>query len=116
MRIIRTAPLAALTCLFALLLQTGAVSAGTTGGVSGDVVAAQGGAPVAGAKVTASSPAQLVTATTDGKGHFAILSLPPGRYTVTVSAPGYVDSQLTDLEIDADQTISIPTTQLTKPG
>ncbi len=69
--------------------------AGTTGGLSGSVVDAETSAPIAGAQVTASSPSQNATGTTDSTGHFTFLTLPPDTYTVTVAKNDY-------------QTISVP--------
>ena len=41
--------------------------------------------PIAGAQVTATSPSQSATVTTDAAGHFSFLTLAPDTYTVTVS-------------------------------
>src|SRR4029077_21222475 len=51
------------------------VLAGTSGGLTGTVVAQ--GAPVAGAKVTATSTSETVTTATDAGGHFSFVSLIP---------------------------------------
>ncbi len=79
----------AVVLLLTMLCQGTWALAGTTGGLSGTVVDAQSGAPVAGAKVTATSPSQTVTGTTDAAGRFAFLSLAPDTYTVAVEHSGY---------------------------
>ncbi len=58
--------------------------AGTTGSVTG-TVARVGGGPIAGARVTAISPSQTLTVTTDASGRFSMLSLAPDTYTISVS-------------------------------
>ena len=58
--------------------------ASVTGGLTGTVVDADTSAPIAGAQVTATSPSQSVTTTTDAAGHFTFLTLSPDTYTVTV--------------------------------
>lgn len=63
--------------------------AGVTGGLSGTVVSADTSAPIAGAQVTASSPSQVATSTTDAAGHFTFLTLAPDTYTVNASRSGY---------------------------
>src|SRR5215469_6659164 len=63
--------------------------AGVTGGLTGVAVDADTSAPVAGATVTAASPSQSATVTTDVAGHFAFLTLSPDTYTVTVTKSGY---------------------------
>src|SRR5580704_5810494 len=63
--------------------------AGTTGGLTGSVVDATSSAPVAGAVVTASSPSQSATITTDATGHFGFLTLAPDTYVVTVTKDNY---------------------------
>src|SRR4051794_32574845 len=52
-------------------------------------------APVAAARVTAVSEAgeAALEMLTDERGEFTLL-LPPGRYTVTVASPGFVDAAL----------------------
>ena len=79
----------ALVLLVAFVCQGTWALAGTTGGLSGSVVDADNSAPVAGAQVTASSPSQNATGTTDATGHFTFLTLPPDTYTVTIAKSGY---------------------------
>ena len=52
----------------------------------------EAGKPIAGASITASNPDQApatFTASTDGKGRFAILGLRRGSWTFSVAAPGF---------------------------
>jgi hypothetical protein len=74
-----------------LLLLAASASAQTTGAISGRIFDAQSKRPVAGASVTASSPALQgeETARSDSGGEFAIGLLPPGRYTLFIQAEGH---------------------------
>ncbi len=86
------------------LCLAGAASADTvTGQVVGWVVDAQTGKPVAGATVTASSPAWIdQTVTTDAKGYYVLSMLPPAIYTITASAPGYGKLAPSDVRVMLD--------------
>jgi hypothetical protein len=79
----------ALITLVAFASQGTWTLAGTTGGLSGVVIDSTTSAPIAGATVTANSPSQSATATTDASGHFTFLTLSPDTYTVTASKTGY---------------------------
>lgn len=70
----------------------GNAQAQNTGGLSGTVVSMQlrPQRVVAGAKVLAHSGAVETSTTTDKRGNFIFLSLPPGLVQVQVLAPGYV--------------------------
>ena len=83
--------------------------AGVTGGLTGTVVDADTSAPVAGAQVTAASPSQSATATTDAAGHFSFLTLAPDTYTVTVTKKGYQPTSVPGQVVFADtvQTVTI---------
>jgi hypothetical protein len=94
----------AVLVLVAMLCQGTSVLAGTTGGLSGTVVDATTKQPLSGAKVTAASPSQIATATTDNGGHFQFLSLAPDTYTVSVEAAGYQGTSLSGVNIVADNT------------
>jgi Carboxypeptidase regulatory-like domain/TonB dependent receptor len=76
--------------------------AGTTGSISGLVVAASG-APIAGAVVAATSPSQTATVTTDASGRFSLLSLAPDTYTIAASKSGFESAQITGVSVFADQ-------------
>jgi hypothetical protein len=80
--------------------------AGTTGALSG-LVTDQRNAPVAGAKVTVSSPAQQEETTTDARGQFTFVSLFPDAYTVTVSKQYYGRQQVGTVAVNADAATSI---------
>ena len=80
--------------------------AGTTGRLLGAVTETPAGAPIAGAVVSIESPSQSEKTTSDARGRFAFISVPPDTYTVTVSKPGY-DPAVAVVTVQADQTISI---------
>lgn len=76
--------------------------AGTTGSLSGVVLDAQSGAPIAGASVTVTSPSQSSVATTDAHGRYAFVSLAPDEYTVTAEKDGYSPASIAGVAIFAD--------------
>jgi hypothetical protein len=98
------ASLLLMTAFFAVISLTGPVRAGTTGALSGHVVDSVTQAPVAGARVTAVSPSQSESTTTDANGAYAFVSLAPDTYTVTVQLAGYDTSTQPGINVLADQT------------
>jgi len=84
------------------------ISAGT---VQGDVVDEKGGS-VAGATVEAKNLATnfVQTDTTNTDGHFAFLSLAPGRYTLTISKAGFATVLQQNVDLTVGQTLTIPVT------
>src|SRR5580698_8333352 len=96
----------ALTLLVVFLVQGTWVLAGTTGGLSGQVVN-ETGSPVAGAIVKATSPSQTASVTTDAGGHFSFLTLAPDTYTVTAAKDGFETSSNAGVSVFADQTITV---------
>lgn len=59
------------------------------GGISGQVVDAKTGRPIAGALIVARGQQGRGFARTDGHGFYRILGLEPGRYEVSAAKPGY---------------------------
>jgi len=80
-----------------------AALAGTTGTLGGSVIEAQGGAPIAAAKVTAASPSQTSGTSTDRTGRFVFLSLIPDTYTVSAAKDGYETARISGISVFADQ-------------
>ncbi len=95
---------AAIALLISLVLQSTPVPAGTTGALSGTVDDQATHKPLAGVKVTVSSPSQAASTTSDGSGHFVFLSLAPDSYTVSAEFTGYEPVSQSGLTIQADQT------------
>ncbi len=77
--------------------------AGTTGAITGSVID-QSGAPIAAAKVTASSASETVSVTTDASGHYAFVSLMPDEYTIAAEKDGFDPVALAGIAVFADQT------------
>jgi hypothetical protein len=66
------------------------------------------GAVIVGATVTVASGATVVgTATTDDKGEFLVPGIPPGTYTVKVSAQGFTDFQSSPLVLAEGLTVRV---------
>ena len=75
------------------------------GKVIGQIKDASTGQGIQGATVEASGPATTFT-TTDASGNYT-LSLPPGTYTLTASAPGYQPQIKTGIAVTAGQTTMV---------
>jgi outer membrane receptor protein involved in Fe transport len=91
--------------VFFTLLMTCIVSAGTTGKIAGKVVDKGNHDPVIGANV-------LIVGTglgtsTDLGGEFTILQVPPGVYSIQVSAIGYTKVTLNEIRVNIDQTARV---------
>ena len=93
----------------AMLGNSTAVRAGTTGSLTGTVTDSATHQPIPGAKISATSPSQSASATTDGAGRFSFLALPPDTYTITVTAAGYDVNTVAGATVIADnpRTIAI---------
>jgi len=76
-------------------------AAETTGTLLGSIVASGGTQAIAGATITLHGPIESST-TSDASGHFTFLTLPPGTYTLSVSASGYRTTESRELVINAD--------------
>src|SRR5467141_5379355 len=83
----------------------------TSGSIQGTVVDEKGGA-VADATVEARNldTNLLKTVMTDSDGRFAFLSLPPGRYTITISKTGFATISQTGATLTVGQAMSLPVT------
>src|SRR5881409_1668325 len=102
------------TVLFSLLLLTCTALAWgqaqvTTGVIQGTIVDPTGAA-VPGAKVEAKNLDTNFTRNqdSDAGGRFAFLQMPPGRYTVTASQPGFATIVQENVELTVGQALSLP--------
>jgi outer membrane receptor for ferrienterochelin and colicin len=102
-------------CLLALCLLFASSSWGqaqiTTGTVQGDVLDERGGS-VPGASVEAKNlDTNFVrTETSDNDGHYAFLSLAPGRYTLTITKSGFTTIVQQNVNLTVGQVLTIPVT------
>jgi len=99
-----THPLVAILIVVAMLCQGTSVLAGTTGTLSGVVMDSSTSQPITGASVSAVSPSQSATVTTDTSGHFVFLALAPDTYVVSADYKGYDSVVQTGVNVFADQT------------
>jgi len=99
--------LVAVLLLVAMLGQVTWALASTTGRLSGTVSALDGGAPIANAKVTVSSPSQTVTGQSDASGRYTFISLTPDTYTVSVEKDGYQPASQPGVTVFADSTATV---------
>ncbi|HEY9085622.1 MAG TPA: TonB-dependent receptor [Candidatus Tyrphobacter sp.] len=99
------AAFAALICAAAVLLPA-PVRAGTTGTISG-VVTAPNGRPLAGAAITATSPSQKATATSDAHGFYSFVALLPDTYTLSFTLRGYGPTSVPGVVVLQDQNVAV---------
>jgi Carboxypeptidase regulatory-like domain/TonB-dependent Receptor Plug Domain len=84
--------------LLFLMLTSLAAAQEITGSISGTITDSQGGR-IAGATVQVSGNAYNKSITTDKEGGFQLLQVPPGRYTLTVSAANFGTTKQEQLEV-----------------
>lgn len=97
-------PLRAVACaLIATCLAVAQANAGTTGNISGRIANEQG-SPVAGVRVSVTSPSQSLVASTNSQGYYSVLNLSPDTYTVTASKDGFDTAATSGVTVQADQT------------
>jgi hypothetical protein len=83
----------------------------TSGSIQGTVVDEKGGAVVDASVEARNLDTNLLkTVMTDSDGRFAFLSLPPGRYTITVSKTGFATIVQTGATLTVGQAMSLPVT------
>lgn len=92
-----------------LLLASGALAQTSTGAISVTVTDASGSiVPGASISVTGSDTGATIRQTqTNGAGIAAIPLVPPGRYNVDVSMPGFTGVRRQDLDIEVGATVSL---------
>ncbi len=102
------AVLLAATPLLCALSFAAPAPAGTTGGLSGTVTEAGTTVPVAGARVTVTSPSQTANTVTDAGGHFHFVSLAPDEYVAAIEKSGYEPASYSGIAVlaDAQQTLA----------
>ncbi|HMF29349.1 MAG TPA: carboxypeptidase regulatory-like domain-containing protein, partial [Candidatus Cybelea sp.] len=81
--------------------------AGTTGTLRGSIIDVKSRAPVAGARITAESPSQVATTSTDAQGEFRFISLVPDTYVIHAEREGYDPAAQSGISIFADQPLII---------
>ncbi|MCK4339160.1 MAG: carboxypeptidase regulatory-like domain-containing protein, partial [Candidatus Cloacimonetes bacterium] len=94
----------ALTILFLFLL-TNILSAGTTGKLLGRVTNIDTGEPIQ--NVTVIIIEKQMGTTTDSKGRFMIINIPPGIYSIRAQMMGYQSVTQTDVKISLDLTTTL---------
>jgi hypothetical protein len=99
-------------CLFATFVFAAAIAAQTqitTGTIQGTVLDANGAAvPGAGVEVKNIDTNFARTTSSDEDGRFVALQLPPGRYTVTVSKPGFATLVVEKADLTVGQAMNLP--------
>jgi hypothetical protein len=81
------------------------ITGSVTGTVTDPAGAAVSGAPV---KLTNTGTGAAQNATTDSEGNFRFLLLPPGDYSVQVSAPGFKSFLRPGIVVEVDRSIAVP--------
>src|SRR5256885_2340615 len=94
--------------LFMSLVVSGLALAQSDLGTISGYVKDQSGATVANAKITVQNDRGVTRqATTNEAGYYAVTNIPPGRYTVTVEAPGFQKYESRDNKLDPSASLAI---------
>jgi outer membrane receptor protein involved in Fe transport len=106
---VRIFTMSLLALCLALFTMGGAMAqSSTTGSIEGTITDPSGGVvPNATVTVSGSNLISPQTATTDDQGHYRILNLPPGRYTVVIGATtGFGEAKQENVEVNLSKTSS----------
>ena len=100
----------AFVCLFSLFAFPGRLHAQADSGAIHGTVVDQAGKAIQGAGVAVTTATLKRTAITAANGNFDITGLPPGTYTVQVSATGFATETQNIVKVDAGAAVSLPFT------
>src|SRR5262249_19710780 len=97
--------------VYCMLLTVSAVAQSDRGTITGTITDPSTAA-VAGAKVVIRNldNGRTFDATTNSSGVFTVPSVPSGRYTAAISAPGFKTSNTSDVDVRLDQTVKVDVT------
>jgi len=90
----------------ALLLAAPLVAQNNTGNVFGNVIDEQGGV-IPGGTATLIGPSQPTTTSVDAQGFFRFLKIPPGKYAVTVTMPGFTTVTRENVTVSVGQNTQV---------
>ncbi len=85
-----------------LLFTPDLIWAGTTGKIAGMIIDARSHAPLVGANIYLEN--QMLGASSDVNGYYAIINIPPGSYTVIAQMVGYSEMKIKNVQVLADKT------------
>ena len=86
-------------CLYSI------VEAGVTGKITGKIIDKSSGEPVPYVNVYIKSISR--GGATDEEGYYALLNVPPGKYTITASAIGYITTSVQNVIVSMDLTTQV---------
>jgi outer membrane receptor protein involved in Fe transport len=95
-----------LAVTMALVLSAPLVAQGNTGNVYGNVIDEQGGA-IPGGTATLIGPAAPRTTSVDAQGFFRFLNTAPGKYSVTVTMPGFTTVTRENVQVKLGQNTQV---------
>src|SRR5579872_4062346 len=98
--------------VMALSAPSAFAAGGVYGTLSGTVLDSTTRAPISGASVTAKSPSNSYSATTDSSGKFSILGVSVDTYMISATAPGHDTVNVPGVTVFGDQTNSVGTISL----
>ncbi len=91
--------------LLSLIVIVGYLHSGTKGKIAGRVIDAETKEPLPGVNVVLEGT--TLGAATDVNGYYVITNIPPGTYTVVVSAVGYRKITVKNVKVSADLTTTL---------
>jgi hypothetical protein len=103
--LIRQSVRAAFIFVFSIVISSELHAQTRVGALYGSVVSQ--GAPIAGATIVAQGTAAPFTATSDDRGQFRILNLPPGTYRLEITARGFLPAARENIVVSVGQSTTI---------
>src|SRR3989304_866198 len=89
----------------AVILGCSILFAGSTGKVAGNIKAKKTGEPLIGTNVILEGT--TLGGSTDINGHYTIINIPPGTYTVIASMVGFSQTKVTGVRVNIDLTTTV---------